>query len=119
MRTHLLRVAVGATIAVGACSAEQPPPQLDEANFITYNSLAPAAFLDSGDALHALAGAALDAATTDLVDSEDGRSRLRDMPLGRFGQADEVADAVIFLLSDASSLFVGQTLNPNSGGYMP
>jgi hypothetical protein len=61
---------------MAACSAEQPPPQLDEANFITYNSLGPAAFLDNGDALHALAGAALDAATTDLVDSEEGRSLL-------------------------------------------
>ena len=57
--------------------------------------------------------------TTDLVDSEEGRRRLRHMPLGRFGRPDEVADAVIFLLSDASSLFLGQTLNPNSGGYMP
>ena len=57
--------------------------------------------------------------TTDLVDSEEGRRRLRGMPLGRYGRADEVADAVIFLLSDASSLFLGQTLNPNAGGYMP
>lgn len=57
--------------------------------------------------------------TTELADSEEGRRRLRDMPLGRFGRADEVADAVIFLLSDASSLFLGQTLNPNAGGYMP
>lgn len=57
--------------------------------------------------------------TTDLVESEEGRRRLRDMALGRFGRADEVADAVIFLLSDASSLFLGQTLNPNAGGYMP
>ena len=57
--------------------------------------------------------------TTDLVDSEEGRRRLRDMALGRFGRPDEVAEAVIFLLSDASSLFLGQTLNPNAGGYMP
>lgn len=57
--------------------------------------------------------------TTELVDSDEGKRRLRNMPLGRFGRADEVADAVIFLLSDASSLFLGQTLNPNSGGYMP
>jgi 3-oxoacyl-[acyl-carrier protein] reductase len=57
--------------------------------------------------------------TTELADSVEGRRRLGDMPLGRFGRADEVADAVIFLLSDASSLFLGQTLNPNSGGYMP
>jgi 3-oxoacyl-[acyl-carrier protein] reductase len=57
--------------------------------------------------------------TTDLVDSEEGRRRLRDMPLGRFGRADEVAEAVVFLLSDRASLFLGQTLNPNAGGYMP
>ena len=57
--------------------------------------------------------------TTDLANSEEGRRRLRDMPLGRFGRAEEVADAVIFLLSDRSSLFLGQTLNPNAGGYMP
>jgi 3-oxoacyl-[acyl-carrier protein] reductase len=57
--------------------------------------------------------------TTELADSEEGARRLRDMPLGRFGRADEVADAVLFLLSDRASLFLGQTLNPNAGGYMP
>ena len=57
--------------------------------------------------------------TDDLLASEEGRRRLRDLPLGRFGRPDEVANAVLFLLSDASSLFLGQTINPNSGGYMP
>jgi 3-oxoacyl-[acyl-carrier protein] reductase len=57
--------------------------------------------------------------TADLAETEEGQRRLRDMPIGRYGRADEVADAVIFLLSDASSFFVGQTLNPNGGGYMP
>ena len=57
--------------------------------------------------------------TTELVESEEGRRRLRDSALGRFGRADEVAEAVIFLLSDRASLFLGQTLNPNAGGYMP
>jgi 3-oxoacyl-[acyl-carrier protein] reductase len=57
--------------------------------------------------------------TEDLLASEEGRRRMRDLPLGRFGRPDEVANAVIFLLSDASSLFLGQTINPNSGGYMP
>jgi 3-oxoacyl-[acyl-carrier protein] reductase len=64
-------------------------------------------------------GVTLTDMTEDLIDTEAGRARLRDMALGRFGRADEVADAVIFLLSDASSLFTGQTLNPNAGGYMP
>jgi 3-oxoacyl-[acyl-carrier protein] reductase len=57
--------------------------------------------------------------TTDLVDSEAGKSRLRDSALGRFGRPEEVADTVLFLLSDAASLYTGQTLNPNAGAYMP
>ena len=56
---------------------------------------------------------------TDLAASEEGRRRLAAMPIGRFGRPAEVAEAVVFLLSDASSLFLGQTLNPNGGGYMP
>jgi len=56
---------------------------------------------------------------TDLATSEEGQRRLAGMPIGRFGRPEEVAEAVVFLLSDASSLFLGQTLNPNGGGYMP
>ena len=58
--------------------------------------------------------------TADLVDSEEGRRRLRDMALGRFGRADEVAEAVdLPAVATRASLFLGQTLNPNAGGYMP
>ena len=57
--------------------------------------------------------------TAELAASEEGRSRLRDIAIGRFGEADEVAEAVLFLLSDKASLFVGQTLQPNGGAYMP
>jgi len=74
----------------------------------------------SGIRVNAVApGMTVTGMTTDLADSEEGKRRLRDMPLGRFGRADEVAEAVVFLLGDASSLFLGQTLNPNGGGYMP
>lgn len=54
-----------------------------------------------------------------VMDGEVGRRRLAELPLGRFGMPDEVASAVVFLLSDDAVLFLGQTLNPNSGGYMP
>ncbi len=36
--------------------------------------------------------------TADLAVSEEGRRRLAAMPLGRYGRADEVAEAVVFLL---------------------
>jgi 3-oxoacyl-[acyl-carrier protein] reductase len=77
-------------------------------------------FGPSGVRINAVApGFTLTEMTADTANTEVGRRRLADMPLGRFGRADEVADAVLFLLTDASSLFTGQTLNPNAGGYMP
>jgi 3-oxoacyl-[acyl-carrier protein] reductase len=77
-------------------------------------------FGGSGIRVNAVApGFVITEMTADLAESEEGRRRLRDIPLGRFGRADEVADAVIFLLSDASSLFLGQTVNPNGGAHMP
>lgn len=54
-----------------------------------------------------------------VMDGEVGRKRMAELPLGRFGEPEEVANAVVFLLSDASSLLLGQTLCPNSGGLMP
>jgi hypothetical protein len=72
-----LRIALPAVLAVCACSLdEEAPPELDEAAYISFNALAPDALIDNGDALAALAGAALDGAPTDLVDSESGRELL-------------------------------------------
>jgi NAD(P)-dependent dehydrogenase (short-subunit alcohol dehydrogenase family) len=39
--------------------------------------------------------------------------------LKRLGRRDEVAGSVVFLASDAASLYIGQTLSPNGGGVMP
>jgi len=41
-----------------------------------------------------------------------------ELPLGRFGDPDEVGGVVSFLISDDAALFVGQTLGPNSGDVM-
>ena len=51
--------------------------------------------------------------------SEDWqRAKAAELPLGRFGEPQEVADTVAFLCSPQASLFVGQTLGPNSGDVM-
>jgi 3-oxoacyl-[acyl-carrier protein] reductase len=51
--------------------------------------------------------------------SEEWRAAKRAcLPLGRFGEPEEVAETVAFLASPAASLFVGQTLGPNSGDVM-
>lgn len=51
--------------------------------------------------------------------SEDWRkAKAAGLPLQRFGEPDEVAATVAFLCSPEASLFVGQTLGPNSGDVM-
>jgi 3-oxoacyl-[acyl-carrier protein] reductase len=51
--------------------------------------------------------------------SEDWRrTKAAELPLGRFGEPHEVAETVAFLVSDGATLYVGQTLGPNSGDVM-
>jgi 3-oxoacyl-[acyl-carrier protein] reductase len=42
----------------------------------------------------------------------------REIPLGRVGQPEDVADAVAYLTSDASRYLTGQTLHINGGRYL-
>jgi 3-oxoacyl-[acyl-carrier protein] reductase len=46
------------------------------------------------------------------------RRKAEQLPLGRFGEPQEIAAVVSFLASPAASLFVGQTLGANSGDVM-
>jgi 3-oxoacyl-[acyl-carrier protein] reductase len=56
--------------------------------------------------------------TREIVGTESGRRRLAELPSRQFPEPEDVAAAVLFLLSDAATMFHGQTLNPNGGGYM-
>ncbi|MFE7121262.1 SDR family NAD(P)-dependent oxidoreductase [Streptomyces sp. NPDC057654] len=49
-----------------------------------------------------------------------GQQRMARMsPLGRVGEAEDIAHAVLHLASDASSFTTGQLLRPNGGVHMP
>ena len=45
-------------------------------------------------------------------------SKAEQLPLGHFGEPDDVAATVAFLASDDAKIYVGQTLGPNSGDVM-
>jgi len=50
---------------------------------------------------------------------EDIRQRmLEDIPLGRFGEVDDVADVVLFLVSDAARYITGQVIRVDGGMVM-
>ncbi len=46
------------------------------------------------------------------------KAKAAELPLGRFGEPEDVAATVAFLASPAARLYVGQTLGPNSGDVM-
>ena len=51
--------------------------------------------------------------------SEDWRkAKASELPLGRFGEPEDVAATVAFLASEDARIYVGQTLGPNSGDVM-
>ena len=41
-----------------------------------------------------------------------------ELPLRRFGEPDDVANTALFLATDDSKIYIGQTLGPNSGDVM-
>ena len=58
---------------------------------------------------------------TDMLTEETEEwisNKLAELPIGRFGDVHEVAPTAVFLASDDSSYYVGQTLCPNGGDVM-
>ncbi len=52
------------------------------------------------------------------IASDAGKEKIRAIPVGRPGLAEEVARAVAYLASDAASYVTGQTINVNGGQYL-
>jgi 3-oxoacyl-[acyl-carrier protein] reductase len=58
---------------------------------------------------------------TDMMAEESDEwaaRKLSELPMARFGEVDEVAPTAVFLASEDSSYYVGQTLCPNGGDVM-
>ena len=57
--------------------------------------------------------------TTSLAEDADLLRRVEaSMPLGRIGQPEEVAEVIVWLLSDKASLVTGAHVNAGGGGFL-
>jgi 3-oxoacyl-[acyl-carrier protein] reductase len=60
----------------------------------------------------------IDTDMTRALPEEQRKALLEGIPLGRLGEADEIAGVVAFLCSEAASYITGETLHVNGGMYM-
>ena len=60
----------------------------------------------------------IDTDMTRVLPEEQKAALLADIPLGRLGQAQDIAAAVLFLASDAGAYITGETLHVNGGMLM-
>ena len=70
-----------------------------------------------GIAVNAIAPAQIDTRLTRTLPEEARRRRTERIPMGRFGEVEEVARAALFLASDDASYVTGHTLAVD-GGYL-
>jgi 3-oxoacyl-[acyl-carrier protein] reductase len=61
----------------------------------------------------------IDTDMTRALSDEQRTALMTQIPLGRLGQAEDIAAAVVFLASPAASYITGETLNVNGGMHMP
>ncbi len=68
--------------------------------------------------VNAVAPGFIDTAMTEGLGADIKEGLLKQIPLGRLGQASDIASAVLFLVSDAASYITGQVLHVNGGMHM-
>ncbi|MCB1665708.1 MAG: 3-oxoacyl-ACP reductase FabG [Pseudomonadales bacterium] len=72
-----------------------------------------------GITVNCVAPGFIDTDMTRALNEKQMETFLAQIPLGRFGQVDEIAAAVGFLASDSGAYITGETLHINGGMYMP
>lgn len=72
-----------------------------------------------GITVNCVAPGFIDTDMTRALTEKQMETFLSQIPLGRFGQVEEIASAVAFLAADSGAYITGETLHINGGMYMP
>ena len=70
-----------------------------------------------GITVNAIAPGFIETDMTDSLPDDQKEALASQIPMGRLGTADEIAQAVLFLAGDGGSYITGQTLHVNGGMY--
>jgi 3-oxoacyl-[acyl-carrier protein] reductase len=71
-----------------------------------------------GITVNAIAPGFIDTDMTRELTEEQRKGLIEDIPLQRLGQPEDIANAVVFLASEAGAYITGETLHVNGGMYM-
>lgn len=71
-----------------------------------------------GITVNAVAPGFIDTAMTEVLSDKVKQAMLAQIPLGRIGQPEDVAEVIAFLASDKASYITGQVIHVNGGMYM-
>jgi len=71
-----------------------------------------------GITVNAVAPGFIDTEMTRVLSEKVKEEFIKNIPLGRMGKPEEVAEVVLFLATDAASYITGQVINVNGGLYM-
>jgi 3-oxoacyl-[acyl-carrier protein] reductase len=71
-----------------------------------------------GITVNTVAPGFIDTDMTRALSDEQREALLKDIPLGRLGDVQDIANAVAFLVSDEASYITGETIHVNGGMYM-
>jgi 3-oxoacyl-[acyl-carrier protein] reductase len=72
-----------------------------------------------GITVNAVAPGFIDTDMTRALNEEQRAALLKQIPAGRLGSPEDVAAAVLFLVSPQAAYIIGETLHVNGGMYMP
>ncbi len=120
---HMSKHRSGKIVSIASVTGEMGNPGqanygASKAGVIGFTKTIAREFAARGINVNAIAPGFIQTAMTDAIPEKAKEELKRMIPMERLGQPEDVAEAVLFLVSERSSYITGQVLNVNGGIYM-
>jgi 3-oxoacyl-[acyl-carrier protein] reductase len=120
---HMLRERQGRIVSIGSVvgaigNAGQAHYSAAKAGLVGFSKALAREVATRNITVNTVAPGFIETNMTAALNEAQRAAYLAQIPMGRFGTVEEVAQAVIFLVSPAAAYITGQTLHVNGGMYM-